>query len=101
MKVTSCSPVTLETLGVRIPPFAQLIKIERCGRMTKVNKTRARKEYNNGKKVGLMPCKVRIGIVQPVIVSNVHGVDFDTMVNNFEYYNCGGEMGKYAHFYIE
>ena len=55
--------------------------------MTKVNKTRARKEYNNGKKVGLMPCKVRIGIVQPVIVSNVHGVDFDTMVNNFEYYN--------------
>jgi hypothetical protein len=27
--------------------------------------------------------------------------EFDRVVNEFEYYNCCNERGKYAHFYIE
>jgi len=69
--------------------------------MTKINKTRARKEFNQGKNISLMPCKTAIGgVLEPHIIDNNDHIDFDRMVNNFEYYNCNYEVGRYTHFYI-
>lgn len=69
--------------------------------MVKVNKTRARNLYNKGVTIALIPCKVRTltGIVQPVHITN-QGIDFDKLINEYEYYNCSPELGKYTHFYV-
>lgn len=70
--------------------------------MMKVNKTRARKEFNKGNAVWLLPCKAVLGsmwIVPIMIDKNCDG-EFDTIVNYFEAMNCNGATGKYAHFYI-
>ena len=71
--------------------------------LTKVNKTRARNLYNKGVMITLIPCKVRTltGIVQPAHIRKQPGTDFDTILNEYEYYNCNNELGKYAHFYVD
>lgn len=71
--------------------------------LIKVNKQKARKAYNSGKIVSLLPCKVRLGgtVITPVRISNEGGVAFDTMINSYEYHNCNNELGRYTHFYIE
>lgn len=77
----------------------------------KVTKPIARKYYDNGKEVYLLPCKVNAhivfdssynGFIQPYVISK-HGSDgsFDKVVNEFEYYNCNSKMGYYAHYYIK
>lgn len=77
----------------------------------KVNKVVARRLYNEGVQVHLLPCKVNAHIVfdplykyvwiQPSILSTDSGVTFDTAVNTFEYFNCNSELGRYAHYYIK
>ena len=76
----------------------------------KVNKTQARKLYNNNKNVYIVPCKVYPNYnnvwTQPIKLNKEEYIDknyendFDKIINNFEFYNCNTELGKYTSFYI-
>ena len=71
--------------------------------MRKVNKSSARKHFNNGGEVSLIPAKVnKAGVFQPITISkqNMGGLDFDSLVSDFEYKYCNSELGTYAHYYI-
>lgn len=68
--------------------------------MEKINKAVARKMYNNGKKIMLCPCKMRPERFG-VNVSIACGRSFDSLVNEFEYYNCSQPTGDYAAYYID
>jgi hypothetical protein len=77
----------------------------------KVNKTKARRLFNEGKTLYFVPCKVYPNYNNPWvrpydinlerIKDEVVFNNFDSIVNNFEYYNCNSELGNYTHFYIE
>lgn len=72
----------------------------------RINKAKARKEYNNGNVVFILPCKVRFNNewIQPCIVSKdfYDNEDFDKIANAYKYYNCQyNETGKYASYYIK
>lgn len=79
--------------------------------MRKVTKPMARKLYNEGKVIYLVPCKCRVNenknlnssiqVTSYGLKSQDGAVSFETMLNRFEYYNCNNETGKYTHFYIE
>lgn len=77
----------------------------------KVNKATARKMYNNGITIFLLPCKVRDCFadgshewLKPCEISLFTSEEsenkFDRKVNAFEYYNCNAELGYYAHFFV-
>ena len=69
--------------------------------MIRINKVKARKCYNEGKSFTIVACKMRpkFGIIfRPTWKEQFR--DFDAMVNNFEYYNCNNETGRYAAYYI-
>lgn len=77
----------------------------------KVNKVVARRMYNEGVQIYLLPCQVNAYImfdplykyvwIQTATISKDSGVTFDTAVNTFEYFNCNSELGRYAHYYIK
>lgn len=68
--------------------------------MKKVNKITARNLYNSGEKVMLVPCKMRPN-PHGVWVSIAAGRSFDSLVNEFEFYNCSRPTGDYAAYYIK
>ena len=72
--------------------------------MKKIRKNTARKLYNMGKSIIILPCKCRPGSMW------LHGFeikktapqnDFDRLINEFEYYNCNAETGRYTAYYAE
>lgn len=78
-----------------------------------VNKPTARKMYNKGYDVALLPCKVSlrrlsdtydyewIQLVTINIKDSEHEVNkFDRTVLHYEGYNCNAELGYYAHYYV-
>lgn len=77
----------------------------------RVNKATARKLYNQGCTILLLPCNVSESAldgnncwVKPVIIS-VDTCDemfnkFDRTVREFQYYNCNSELGYYPHYYV-
>ena len=77
----------------------------------KVNKKQARKLFLQRYDIYLLPCKVNLQNmwIKPCIISIVNkengkarDVDFDKLVNEYEYYNCNyNELGKYASYYIK
>lgn len=71
--------------------------------MTKINKTAARKLWNENKPFVIVSCNLRpeSGIIfRPEWKNNFR--DFDAMVNNFEYYNCrNSETGRRAAYYVK
>ena len=76
----------------------------------RINKTKARRLYNEGKEILLYPIEANpfsmwAGSGYTINISNIDENDkylptFDSIVNNFEYYNCSSEMGHYTKFYI-
>ena len=73
----------------------------------RINKKHARQAYNNGLTVVFCPVKIRpfspwgLSMEQNKNNQNCAGVDFEQLVNAFEFYNCGSnETGKYTAFYI-
>lgn len=77
----------------------------------KIPKDRARKYYNYGLTIILLPCKVSESVLtdytwlQPTKISifdcsyDTH--KFDRTVNEYIYYNCNNsQVGKYPHYYI-
>lgn len=76
----------------------------------KVNKTKARNLFNQGKTVYIVPCKVRFDFnnmwIEPYEINKskyeYYDVDtFDIIINSFEYHNCNYELGYYASYYVQ
>lgn len=68
-----------------------------------VNKTLAKKLYDNGKEIFLNSCNMRLNNMwtSPMPLNNSNEEKFESVVNSFEYYNCCNERGKYANFFTE
>ena len=73
--------------------------------MKRINMRQARKLYNEGTAIYLLPSKAMPGSVWilPIRISldSYDPGEFDAEVNTFRYYNCTTETGKRVHFYIE
>lgn len=71
--------------------------------MIKIDKRTARKMYNSGHSIILVPCKCNVGnniAYSRINLIESHGKDFDILVNTFEYFNCNSELGHYSHYYV-
>ena len=78
---------------------------------TKINITKARKAYESDQVVYMQSSNMRFNSVwqsaMPVKKSDVESyafngnATFDSLVNEFTYYNCDRERGKRVHFYID
>lgn len=77
----------------------------------RVNKATARKMYNHGCNILLLPCKVSDSVVtgvphdfdwiKPIEISFLNNLNsFDGEVNSFEFYNCNSELGYYSHYFV-
>ena len=70
---------------------------------TRINKPEARKLYNLGRPIVVLPCKANPNSpwFSNSAVSKESGRDFDTLVNEFIYYNCNtSELGRRPAFYV-
>lgn len=77
----------------------------------RITKPVARKMYNEGYDISLIPCCVSSRVLggnhlwlKPVTL-NIKDCEytenkFDRMVNDFEYYNCNAELGYYPHYFV-
>lgn len=70
--------------------------------LIKVDKRTAKKEYDKGNKVYLLPSKALPGSVwiTPTSVNKQCGKSFDTIINEYSYYNCNKETGLRVTYYI-
>ena len=66
-----------------------------------VNILMAARLYNSGKTIYLNACNMRINNhwTSPMPLNNKEGEKFNSMVNEYEYYNCCSERGKYSNFF--
>ena len=72
--------------------------------LKQVNKTLARKLFNEGMTVYILPSNMRVNNAwtRPLDINKeMYDMSFDKIVNSFEYYNCSNETGLYSHFLIE
>jgi len=73
-------------------------------RYEQVSKPTARKLFKQGRTIYLNACLMMPGNVWqsfcPIKTDTIQGTTFETQVNEFEYYNCDSERGKYANFFI-
>ena len=75
--------------------------------LKQVNKTLARKLFNKGVTVYILPSNMRLNNTwgKPLDTNqemyDMTVDNFDKIVNSFEYYNCSNETGLYSHFLIE
>lgn len=69
----------------------------------RIPKNKARAAYNNNLTVVFCPCNMRPdsprGLDMDMNKAN-NNIDFEKLLNEFEYYNCNNETGRYALFYI-
>ena len=78
----------------------------RC-RVRQVSKTRARRLYEDGKTIYMLACKMRYNNVwqSPCPMNKKlrawENHTFDTIVNEFTFYNCDNERGKYPCFFVK
>ena len=74
--------------------------------LVRISKLAARKEYNNGKEVLFIPCKIHplnmygLGIWENKFLNGQYD-NFDELCNWFTWYNCDSERGKYIAFYLK
>lgn len=82
------------------------------GQKTKqINKKIAEQAYNNGKQLWILPCNMRINnpwqhpmpLSKKGVEDNAFtmGSSFNDIINDFIYYNCDNERGKYPIFFVE
>lgn len=75
--------------------------------LKQVNKTVARKLFDNGTTVYLLASNMRLNNAwtKPHDINksmyDTEYENFDKIVNAFEYYNCCNERGLYSHFLVE
>ncbi len=74
------------------------------GKYTRIRKDVARRLFNRGRIIYLTPSKIVASDssmwIKPYPINNRAGQDFDSIVNNFEFYNCCWELGYYTNFWI-
>lgn len=72
-------------------------------RMVRVNKKVARDLYNAGETVWLIPDMMRLynAWQSPCLVNNKTERAFDTVVNEFQYYNCDKERGRGVKYFVD
>lgn len=64
-------------------------------------KRTARRHYNNGESIILLPVKCYTEVFAFETEKNYNKIrTFDNLVTEFEYYNCNHETGYYAAFYV-
>lgn len=71
--------------------------------MKKIRKNTARRVYKNGGSLIITPCRCHPCLFMGFEISknSLDGRDFDSVINEFEYYNCTSETGRYTAFYVE
>lgn len=70
-------------------------------RFERVSKRTARRHYNNGESIIIMPVKCYTELFVFETEKNYNKIrTFDNLVTEFEYYNCNHECGYYAAFYV-
>ena len=86
----------------------EIITLNNGKRVKQVNKTTARKYYENGKTVYIHSCNMTINNMWQSLcpVNQADYPDgfmqsFDSIVYSFKYYNCDSERGKYPIYFIE
>ena len=69
--------------------------------MKRISMTVARRLFNKGIEIYMLPSKVVIGSIW-ILPIGIHRdeTSFDAHVNAYRYYNCSDETGKRVHFYI-
>ena len=72
----------------------------------RVDKKTARRAYNNNLTVIFCPVNLSPfspwGLDMPMNKENYNcnGIEFEKLINEFEFYNCNSETGRYTAFYI-
>lgn len=68
----------------------------------RITRNKAERAYNEGYRITLCPVNIRprSSFCPPIPVTNGCGRTFRAVVNEFEAYNCYGETGKYAKFFM-
>ncbi len=78
-----------------------MLQVETNG-YKRIRKDEARRLYDDGVTVYLLPCKVYPDDNHPWIKPyRMDGRSFNQLVNEFEYYNCNNETGNYTAFYTK
>ena len=71
----------------------------------RVNKTKALNAYYNNKMVLFLSSNMSFNNIwsKPFEITNNQGdnITFNAHINNFAYYNCNNNQGRYIKFYIE
>ena len=73
----------------------------------RINKRRAKREYEAGKEIYLMPSKCALvnPWVSPCPIRKESeqwlGDTFDNRIRDYQCYNCNYEVGYYPHYYVE
>ena len=71
---------------------------------TRINKREARKLYNLGRLITILPCKANPNspwFSNSAVSKESADKNFDALVNEFTYYNCNtAELGRYPAFYV-
>ena len=84
-----------ETLSLKIGPK----------RYRKVTKPTAKKLFEKGEDILVCACKMNpSSLWRPFTVANKRNswyCDFEKFINEFTFYNCNAETGRYPHFYVE
>lgn len=73
-------------------------------KIKQVSKRTAQKVYDEGKTVYMQSCNMPFNSFwQSPCPANKNNweVSFEQLVNEFMYYNCDSERGKYANFFVE
>lgn len=71
----------------------------------RISKQAARKRFAAGLVTYAYPSNIRPGNMWisacPIAQDNSYGLDFDKIINAYEYYNCNhAETGRYTAFYV-
>lgn len=75
--------------------------------IVQVSKPKVHRLYNEGKTIYLQSCNMRFDNMWqsacPISKSTEQWIDqdFDKIVNEFTYYNCDNERGKYPNFFVK
>ena len=73
----------------------------------RITRSKAKKAYDKGHWITLYPVNLRPRTIcnPPIPIRNdcgmTDGMTFEAVVNEFEYYNCNRETGRYAKFFME
>lgn len=75
-------------------------------KVKQINKTQAKKLYNNGESIFIHPCNMIFDNMWQIpykinINDNMWGAEnFDGRISDYTYYNCDNERGKYPNFFV-